>query len=248
VIKRKQAIVIAGVAVASFLVGTMLNLDLLTTAKEEDEGRPVWMTYLTGVNASALPEVWGVNVTNLPIDEEGNLRVVQMDGEQNVTVTNFPIQQPEPSWKVVYIVKNLTYSWSTTQSTQWHYSSWINGGSAIIGGYNRMRIFVTVTEFTSVGGSTPHEINEAAMQIEIYSRFGHDKCVHDIARSEVRWDTGTPLGEALLGLYPDSSMRETLEPSIRIKVRGGSRWNGDTRFPLPPSISCKVTVGIYLRN
>lgn len=86
-IKKRHIVEIVSIAVISFLLGTMLNFNLLTIAgKEEEDGPPTWQTYVTGVNASALPDVWRVNATNLTVDEEGNLRVVQMNGEQNVTI------------------------------------------------------------------------------------------------------------------------------------------------------------------
>jgi len=72
-LRRRQVIVMVSIAVVALLVGTMLNLNLLTTAKEEDESRPVWETYVTGVNATALPDVWNVNVTNWPISTDVNV-------------------------------------------------------------------------------------------------------------------------------------------------------------------------------
>lgn len=88
-LKNKHVVEIVSVAVIAFLIGTMLNVNLLTMAgKEEEDGSPPsWQVYVTDVNASALPDVWRVNATNLAVDEEGNLRVIQMNGEQNVTIT-----------------------------------------------------------------------------------------------------------------------------------------------------------------
>lgn len=65
-LKKKLAVTIASIAAASFILGTMLNVNLLTTAKEEGESKPVWETYVTGVNATALPDVWNANVMNWP--------------------------------------------------------------------------------------------------------------------------------------------------------------------------------------
>jgi len=64
-VEEKLAVTIASIAAASFILGTLLNL--ITTAKVDDGGMPVWPAYITGVNATALPEAWNVNVANWPI-------------------------------------------------------------------------------------------------------------------------------------------------------------------------------------
>lgn len=66
-LKKKLAVTIASIAAASFILGTLLNLDFITTAKQDDGPMPVWPTYITGVNATALPETWNVTVTNWPV-------------------------------------------------------------------------------------------------------------------------------------------------------------------------------------
>jgi hypothetical protein len=68
-LKKKLAVMIASIAAASFILGTMLNLNLVTTAKD-DGPKPVWPTYITGVNATALPDDWNVTVTNWPISTD----------------------------------------------------------------------------------------------------------------------------------------------------------------------------------
>jgi len=94
-LKKKYVVEIVGIAAIVFLLGTLLNVNLLTVSgkEEEDDGHPIWQTYVTGVNASALPSLWQVNATNLAFDEQGNLRVILMDGDQNVTVTNLPVDE-----------------------------------------------------------------------------------------------------------------------------------------------------------
>jgi len=76
-IKKRHIVEIVSVAVIAFLIGTMLNVNLLTMAgkEEEDDGPPTWQVYVTGVNASAYPDTWTVNIANFPLDEEGNLKV-----------------------------------------------------------------------------------------------------------------------------------------------------------------------------
>ena len=66
-LKKKLAVTIASIAAASFILGTMLNLNLITTAKVDNDPKPVWPTYITGVNATALPDDWNVTVTNWPV-------------------------------------------------------------------------------------------------------------------------------------------------------------------------------------
>jgi|GEM_PF-4993169 len=47
---------------------------------------------LLSLSAGAMiPPLFQVYVANFPLDEEGNLRVTQMNGEQNVTITNWLI-------------------------------------------------------------------------------------------------------------------------------------------------------------
>lgn len=72
-LKKKLAVTIGSIAAASFVLGTLLNLDFITTAKVDDGGMPVWPTYITGVNATALPETWNVNVTNWPVSTSINV-------------------------------------------------------------------------------------------------------------------------------------------------------------------------------
>ena len=89
-LKKKHIVEIVSIAVIAFLIGTMINFNLLTIAgKEEEDGPPTWQAYVTGVNASALPDVWRVNATNLAFDEEGNLRVTQMNEEQSSIIIVF---------------------------------------------------------------------------------------------------------------------------------------------------------------
>jgi len=72
-LKKKLAVTIASVAVASFILGTMFNFSLITTAKVDDDPMPVWPMYITGVNATALPEAWNVTVTNWPVSSHVNV-------------------------------------------------------------------------------------------------------------------------------------------------------------------------------
>jgi len=72
-LKRRQIITIVSIAVVFFLVGTMFNVNLITTAKQDDDERPVWKTYVTGVNATALPDAWNVTVANWPVSTDVNV-------------------------------------------------------------------------------------------------------------------------------------------------------------------------------
>jgi len=66
-LKEKMAVTIASIAAISFIIGTMLNVNLMTLARQDDNPQPVWPTYITGVNATALPDSWNVALTNWPV-------------------------------------------------------------------------------------------------------------------------------------------------------------------------------------
>lgn len=72
-LKKRLVVTIVSIAIVSFILGTMFNLNLITTAKKDNDPKPVWPTYITGVNATALPETWNVNVTNWPVSTSVNV-------------------------------------------------------------------------------------------------------------------------------------------------------------------------------
>jgi len=48
--------------------------------------------FVASVSALAIPTI-NVNVTNFPLDTQGNIRVTQMNKDQNVNVTNLPLDE-----------------------------------------------------------------------------------------------------------------------------------------------------------
>ena len=87
---------------------------------------------LAGSYGSSGPPTKNVNVTNFPLDEEGNLRVAQSNGAQNVTVTNWPTQ-PEP--KTIIVVQNHTITYTGANK--------ISLAKADVSGYTYVSMFVT---------------------------------------------------------------------------------------------------------
>ena len=96
---KKRHLMILSVAIVSVLVGSLVYNNMALA------GKPI-------------PQPEKVEVINFPIDEEGNLRVTQMDGEQNVTVTNFPT---DLNINIVHHTLNVTFATEKTIGTQWHF-------------------------------------------------------------------------------------------------------------------------------
>jgi len=94
---KKRYLMFLSVVIVSILLGSLLYNNLALA------GKPI-------------PQPEPVEVTNFPLDEEGNLRVNQMDGEQNVTITNFPT---ETNMNIVYDTFNVTLADSKTVDTSW---------------------------------------------------------------------------------------------------------------------------------
>jgi hypothetical protein len=72
-LRRRQVIAIVSIGIVSFILGTLFDLNLMTAAKQDDGPMPVWPTYVTGVNATALPDVWNVTVANWPVSTDVNV-------------------------------------------------------------------------------------------------------------------------------------------------------------------------------
>jgi hypothetical protein len=212
---KKRYLGILSITIVSVLLGSLFYPNL-ALSKEEKKPRPV-------------------EVTNFPLDGEGNLRVTQVNGDS--------------SWEVIYVLENLEITWNTRQSTKWHLGYYCCTDAVTIGGYNRMRMFMNVFNYTTVGGTDPW-YNQARIYAWAYPVFAGEDAWEEqmVAYTWIHWKSGTPLGKTLREVYPDSSMRETLEPSIRIELYAESKWGGNHSTPLPATVSCAVTVGIYLRN
>lgn len=185
---------------------------------------------LTTFSAMSMP-TFDVNVANFPLDEEGNLRITQMNGEQE-----------KPSWKVINLVENFNLTWTPELSGGGVYSDKIDLGSILVGGYSRMKLYMKITNFTRLYQGWPNQAWVTCYLISVY-----DYCEISRQSFEVRWywDITTQSLFAELPRPGDIPMRETIEPSIRVTFQGTSVTpNG----PVLPSISCLVSIGVYLRS
>jgi len=165
-----------------------------------------------------------VEVINLPTDEQGNLRVTH-----------------EPSWKVISVVENFNLTWTPTLDAWWIHSNKIDLGSVNVSGYSRMTLYMRVTNFTKLYQGSP---NEAAVRVWYTSVYEYCEIERSVMTS-VGWLYSTT-AQSVFTAYPtQQTMREIVEPSLRLGLEGMSYTpNG----PVLPSISCLVSIGIYLRN
>jgi len=165
-----------------------------------------------------------VEVINLPTDERGNLKVTH-----------------ETSWKVINVVENFNLTWTPTLDAWWVYSEIIDLGSVSVSGYSRMKLYARVTDYTMLYQGSP---NQALVRVFFTSVY--DYCEIDRGpKTELGWDWSTTAQGIFTDFPLHDIMREIVEPSLRITVQGMSYTpNG----PLLPSISCLVSIGIYLRN
>lgn len=106
-----------------------------------------------------------------------------------MTVTNFPTQQPEPSWKEISVVENLNITWNTS-----------SGGAqsepvyffAPIGGYGRMVVYARVMNMTDVGGVFPSEENNVDLQVSWYWIYDYGEVwgATGYGAVHLKWKTG----------------------------------------------------------
>jgi len=165
-----------------------------------------------------------VEVINLPTDEQGNLRVSH-----------------EPSWKVISVVENFNLTWTPTLDAWWIYSSKMDLGSVNVSGYSRMKLYVKVTNFTKLYQGLP---NEAVVRVWCTSVYDYCEIERGVMTS-VGWLYSTTAQSVFIESPLNDIMREIVEPSLRFGLQGMSYTpNG----PVLPSISCLVSIGIYLRN
>jgi len=205
----KKRYVLIAVAVVSLLLGSLFYDDF-ALSKEEKVPDPV-------------------EVTNFPLDEEGNVKVTQMDGEPQ-----------DPSWKVITVVEDLNVTWDTELGVV--ASEVIDLGSVSINGYSRMVFFAKCTNYTDVGGSTPPNTHGARLFIYRYRQFEYGEQSSGQAVPNFYWETGS----GSQPLFSVSDVEETSSPSIRFQVVGMSITPTDINRP--STISCLVSIGIYLRN
>ena len=176
-----------------------------------------------------LPPLFQVAVTNFPLDTEGNIRVTSMNGEPQ-----------DPSWKVISVVEDYNLTWTPELSDRWVYSEEVDLGSVEVGGYSRMKVYMRITNYTILYQGFP---NAALVDCLVYSVYDYGEVYRD--KFDESWDWQDTKPRSRFIDYPYRDMRETLEPTIRITMRGGSSTpNG----PVLPRISCLVSIGICLRN
>lgn len=140
---------------------------------------------------------------------------------------------------MISVVENLNLTWTPTL-TDWAYSDKIDLGSVLIGGHSRMKMYIRITNFTQLYQGIP---NKAYVRCYISSNYEYGEIDRYSFTALWGWYTTT---ESVFSENPVSGyMRETVEPSLKVSVRGESNTpNG----PLLPYISCLVSIGIYLRN
>jgi len=151
------------------------------------------------------------------------------DPTRNVNVTNFPTQQPEPSWKVINIVENLNVTWNTTSEGA---LSELHFYLTSVAGYSRMVIYATATNWTDIGNRS----NSARIHLDcawVWDYASTDTIEFYFIKNEtsLHFTNGMPI--------------ETAAPTLEIAFWGVSNT---TYTPRPSSISCLVSIGIYLRN
>lgn len=205
---KKRYLMILSVAIVSVLLGSLFyNNQVLGTGKPTTD----------------------VNVVNFPLDEEGNLKVTQMNGEPQ-----------GPSWKVISVVEDYNLTWTPELSSGWVYSEEFDLGTVEIGGYSRMKVYVRITDYTILYQGSP---NSAVVDYFVYSVYDYGEVLSNKFGDGWNWQDTTP--RSRFKEHPHLGMAETLTPRIRIAVQGGSSTpNG----PVLPRISCLVSIGIYLRN
>lgn len=187
-----------------------------------------------------------VNVTNWPA--ESNVSVTNFPSEYNSTITNWPI---EPSWKVINVVENLNVTWNNTLGPPYPQppSDLINLGSVPTSGYSRMTLFMRVTNYTDLGGYLPYHSNQAYIRCGIYDQFDYGEMMrHNVT---IGWDTGTTSQSLFIAYHlvtfgtSDQGYVAIISPFLRLEIEGTSSTSWT---PYPSTISCLVSIGIYMRN
>lgn len=170
---------------------------------------------------------------------------------RNVTVTNFPTHQPEHAWKLIILAEDLNITWNTELGERTVYSDTIDLGTVNINGYSRMMLLLRVTNFTHIGGTGDGGLYHSDRPNRAY--------IHCFTKSQWRfleeqiWGAGLSVGWDNKTYYWFSTlfekqqrMEETISPTMRISVKGNSYTPEDIN--LPTTVSCLVSIGIYLRN
>lgn len=167
---------------------------------------------------------------------------------RNVTVTNFPLQQLEPAWKLIKIVEHFNLTWVPEESST-IYSETIDLGLVNTGGYSRMMLFLRVENYSNVGGtgggSIPSGQNYAEIFCDLYHKWGS---AEELSRQvKVQWDNLTyHQSPTLFWRFNYHEEMITLWPTLKATLYGVSRT--PEAINLPTTISCLVSISIYLRN
>jgi len=183
---------------------------------------------ITSLTTMAMP-TFNANITNFPLDDEGNLRVAEMSGDET-----------EPSWEVINILEGFNLTWTPSLDAKWVYSEKIDIGSVDVAGYSRMKLYIRVSDYTRLYQGSP---NQAYVSCFMTSLYQYGEAYRRNVQVQWYWDTGV---QSLFIEYPRYEvMMELVEPSFGIVLQGMSYTpNG----PVLPAISCLVSIGIYLRN
>lgn len=171
------------------------------------------------------------------------------DPTRNVTVTNFPNQQPDPAWKLIDIAEHFNLTWFSEESGNFIYSETVDLGIVNIGGYSRMMLFMKVENYSNVGGTgdgpIPHAENYARIFCELHSKWGS---AEEWGRNiEVHWNNLTyHQSPILFSSFKYLEQMVTTWPTLKVTLYGVSRT--PEAINLPTTISGLVSVSIYLRN
>jgi hypothetical protein len=155
------------------------------------------------------------------------------DPTKNVNVTNWPTQQPEPSWKVIYVSNEPNGELNLTFTSGWcSYRTFVY----FVGGYSRMCIHMKITNVSYVGlGKTT------------------------VSFDRLIWETETDPNRYIIGVDEIPNLNITIEYSGNVPVY---RLQGIPTFEVKApylsmgiSVQSEISTGwvslqvdIYLRN
>ena len=206
---KKRYLMVLSFVVVSVLLGSLLYNRIAQA------GKPV-------------PPPEPVEVTNFPLDDQGNLRVTQMEGEQHVIVTNWPAEYEVQHFSDINI-------------------SWTGGTGSVVlpalfafnyvGGYSRMSILIDLPSSMSTGS---YDLTIWLSQIG-WSVYGVRSYVADYPASDFFNATihRDSWGWGWIPPYPSSAVIETRAPYYALAFEVSSTV---------PSGWAKLSFHVYLRN